>query len=467
LPEQFPLNDKIPYPKGVANGRSSWVLETNRQLRRNRRAAMGLVAGLTLLFGMLGMLPWWGERMYSPDRLANHLNSNMPMGNAHLGAEYYNIASALVRGRGFSDPFVVESGPTAWMPPLLVWIQAFFIWCFSGDRFWVMTVIVGIKTMLLAICAATVVRQGRRAADAWWAFAVALAFLLTEFYSCFAFTHDSWLILTGVTGTVWGLVAMDRLTARKSLSHLTAAFWGVGGGIIALSSPVAGFTWAVGTTICLLKRSPTKLALAALVSMVIVTPWAVRNHHVLGKLIPIKSNVYFELDQSLAVDDDGLLDYQAMSKHPYHAGVEQDRYVALGEIAYVETKKNRFLQQRRDDPQEFLTRVKRRLVGVTLFPLGFSEYSFFSPMLPFMWLLYPLPCIAVFTLVARRVAGRPMSSIQFWSIVVYVAYLLPYIICSYYPRYGFPLLIIKMMLCFWLVSLIRKPIQKMRESLEY
>src|SRR5205823_9577198 len=37
--------------------------------------------------------------------------------NDHLGAEYMNVARALVAGKGFADPFEEPTGPTAWMPP--------------------------------------------------------------------------------------------------------------------------------------------------------------------------------------------------------------------------------------------------------------------------------------------------------------------------------------------------------------
>ena len=44
--------------------------------------------------------------------------------NTHLGGEYYNIAKAIVAGKGFSDPFNGATGPTAWMPPLypFIWL---------------------------------------------------------------------------------------------------------------------------------------------------------------------------------------------------------------------------------------------------------------------------------------------------------------------------------------------------------
>lgn len=48
--------------------------------------------------------------------------------NWHLGAEYNSIARAIYAGRGFSDPFKTESGPTAWMPPVLSYFLAGLYW---------------------------------------------------------------------------------------------------------------------------------------------------------------------------------------------------------------------------------------------------------------------------------------------------------------------------------------------------
>ncbi len=138
-----------------------------------------------------------------------------------------------------------------------------------------------------------------------------------------------------------------------------------------------------------------------------------------------------------------------MSNHPYHAGPEQDAYVKMGEIAYLKTKQERFLSQMKSQRGEFWLKIRNRLIATTLFPLGFSEFSQPSPTLPFRWLLYPLPALAVIGLL---IFGRPLSSLQRWAVVIYIAYLIPYVFCSYYPRYGFPLFAVKILLCYWLLE---------------
>ena len=133
-----------------------------------------------------------------------------------------------------------------------------------------------------------------------------------------------------------------------------------------------------------------------------------------------------------------------MSSHPYHAGEEQDAYLRLGEIAYLDTKKERFLGQLKLQGEEYWQKVRNRLVATTLWPAGFSGFQS-----PLRWLIYPWPALAAISLV---IFGRPLSPLQRWVIVVYVAYLIPYVICSYYPRYGFPLFAVKILLCYWAVA---------------
>jgi hypothetical protein len=118
--------------------------------------------------------------------------------------------------------------------------------------------------------------------------------------------------------------------------------------------------------------------------------------------------------------------------------------VQMGEIAYLETKKQRFLSQVGSQPRVYYRKVWNRLVATTLWPAGFSAFQS-----PLRWLLYPWPALAAIGLLFFC---RPLSALQRWTIVAYWAYLLPYIVCSYYPRYGFPLLVVKILLCYWAIE---------------
>ena len=447
----YPLTDDIGFPDGLNNARRKWVAVARKQRLMARSASVLTAIAVIAFFTLLGLAPWLARRASQPHRLKQQLASNMPHGNAHLGAEYYNIARAVAEGRGFSDPFVVESGPTAWMPPLLVWLQSGLIYACGGDRFWVMVIVVILKSIVLACCATAVIVQSWRVKHGWLAFSVLTFFLFAEFFACFSFTHDGWIILAGITSTLFGLVWLDRRLAAGPLSIATAVGWGILGGLVAYSSPVAGFTWAVGTTVCLARSATMCWLVAALTSVLVITPWAIRNQLVLGKFVPMKSNVYFEFDQSQVLDSDGLLDWETMSAHPYHAGPEQDAYVEMGEIDYLQTKQERFLNSVKSNPGMFAQKVKNRLIGATIWPAGFSGF-----MNPLRWLIYPWPAFAVIYLL---IWGRPLSRLQRYTILIYAAYLTPYVVCSYYPRYGFPLFAVKVLLTYWLLDQVRRRIQ--------
>ena len=451
FPNRYPLPEDLGYPNGVREARRRWLAAAHRQRRWMLRIPMGIGIGLAFLFSLMGLAPMMIQRAVNRGSLDSHLSSRMPMGNAHLGAEYYNIASALVRGRGFSDPFVDETGPTAWMPPLLVWLQASLIWLFEGDRYFVMLAVVFLKAAVLAACAAAVIFQGKGRGTTWLAFGLVAAVFVIECGDCFAFTHDGWLILAGVTATLFGLSGLDRRINAGRWSRWQSMLWGALGGTVALASPVAGFAWAAGTTLCLCRRQPASWLIAGMVSVLVVLPWTVRNYVVLDKFVPVKSNAFFEFDQSMALDEDGVLDWTTFHTHPYNHDPEREEYGRLGEIAYLQAKRERFVQQVRSEPGVYLRKVSNRFIATTFSPHGFSEFWMGSCTLPLRWLIYPLPAVAVIVLLC---SPGSLTSLQKWAVVLYVAYLFPYILCSYYPRYGFPLLAIKMLLCFWVIERI-------------
>jgi len=71
---------------------------------------VGLIA--ILGFSIVGALPWL---------VPGHLPTDAfpPPSELPLAAEYFQIAKSLANGYGFTSPFRIPSGPTAWMPPAL------------------------------------------------------------------------------------------------------------------------------------------------------------------------------------------------------------------------------------------------------------------------------------------------------------------------------------------------------------
>ena len=83
----------------------------------------------------------------------------------HLGGEYFNIAQAIVDGRGFSDLFGEATGPTAWMPPLFPAILALLL-AVTNSRVVVAAVVVTLIHLSITTVGVTVYSIARRHARA-------------------------------------------------------------------------------------------------------------------------------------------------------------------------------------------------------------------------------------------------------------------------------------------------------------
>lgn len=381
-------------------------------------------------------------RFFPPFR--PYVNANH---NKHLGGEYYQMAEALVAGAGFADPFDRPTGPTAWQPPVLPSILAGLLWV-CGSRDGVMAVVVFLQDYILVVTGLFVLVLARPAASRLGqrtAAALFLFLLLCHFQLNFQFTHDCWLVMLALTVLV-GVCSRRPLSGGRA-----AAGWGLFGGLCALTSPILGFTWGV-CTVGVWLREPVfrPLGIAILVAGLTLAPWTIRNYLVFGRLIPIKSNLAYELYQSHCLQQQGLMKGATFSHHPFRTHRQERReYERLGEVAYMDLKWQQFLDAVRTDPWDFIRRVGERFLGATLWYVPFRDDELTRPVT--LWisrLTHPLPFLGLLLLVGTALA-KPLHRAQWVTIAVYLSFLLPYVATSYYERYAVPLLGVKALLVFW------------------
>ncbi len=200
-------------------------------------------------------------------------------------------------------------------------------------------------------------------------------------------------------------------------------------------SPVAGFSWALlSMLVGLRQRAWSRLALALLVAGLTLAPWTIRNYLVLGRLVPLKSNLAFEAYQSQCLQPDGLL--QDFKGHPGRANKPEGReYRALGEMAYLERKREQFWQAVRADPVEFLDRSASRVLAATVWYVPFNrDHEAKQPWI--LWLgrlTHPLPFLALLVLLLTT-GSKPVHGTGWLVMGLYVFHLLPYVLVSYYER---------------------------------
>ena len=399
------------------------------------------------LYANLPLLTTVTDYRYFPP-FERHINA---YDNGHLGAEYFNIAKSLVAGRGFADPFREQTGPTAWMPPVLPVIEAGLLWLADGDKDVVMAAVIFLQTFALAASGwlvLSLVPTTARLRSRIVAAAIFLLCVLVNFHLWFQFTHDCWIVLLAIDLLIVGFAWFRPLGSWSS-----AAGWGVFGGVGALVSPIVGFVWGVLTLAFTLHdpRLRVRFGIAAFAAILTLTPWFVRNYFVFDRLIPVKSNLAYELYQSQCLQKDGLLRTNTFRTHPIADATGSRReYKTLGEIAFLDAKREPFLEAMRADPVDFLDRVASRFLGATVWyvPMESNEEAKRPWAFWVSRLVHPLPFVGLLVLLFTAVRA-PLRPVEWTVVGVYVVYLVPYVVVSYYERYAVPLLAVKALLLIW------------------
>lgn len=274
----------------------------------------------------------------------------MAEGTAY-GAEAGAIAANLVAGRGFSSPLqFLPSGATATLVPIYPLLLAGIFKLF-GTYSTVSSLV--IRTIDCAFSAATAwplaaigtivfgKRSGRAAAWLW-------ALLPTSiFYSIF------WIWDTALAGLWMALLVLVTLKLR-GCSRVGAwigygALWAAGAMINPSLLAVLPFLglWALWPLLSVTPRAARLAAASALVFIIGLAPWTIRNYLAFGKFIPLRSNFGLELLSGVRVDQaDGLRSLVQPNDNP----AEARRYARMGEIAYMEDDERQALVLIRQNP---------------------------------------------------------------------------------------------------------------------
>ena len=369
--------------------------------------------------------------------------------NTHLGGEYYAIAEALAAGKGFSNPFRAETGPTAWMPPLYPLFLAALIKVLPS-KMMVALVVVVLKNIVLIITGLVLYEIAKKTRLRLPASVVLVLFclwLLCNFRWFFQVTHDEWLLLM-VMNVVFAVVAYIR---KHLPSRRTAIVLGMVGGVAMLTSPIAGFVWLV-LTLTLVRSigDMKKLFFAVIIMILLCSPWLIRNYLVFEKIIFMESNFYFDLYHNYQATDGIVCEDYFLTTHPYFNVVSdaESSYAKNGEMYFVDMYKKKFFEAFREKPDIYFANIKNRFMAALIVFYPYSRHELFA-----LWqaLIHPLPFFSLLMLVLmRRFENEPYIKT---AIVMYAAYLAPYILVSYYVRYSIPLTQVKLLFIFWAADL--------------
>lgn len=281
-----------------------------------------------------------------------------------FGWETGRLARSLASGHGFGSPLFGWTGPSAWMAPVYPTLLAAVFKIFGIYSTASAYVILSLNCLFAALTCLPLSSIGRTAFGARTGVVVGWAWAVFPYSFYFA------------AGLVWSRVlsallltfaiAVTIALERKS-RPLRWAAWGLMWGAIALTEPslltclpVAG-VWLVQR---LRQRGLPwfffwRTGLAALVFLIAVTPWFVRNHRVLGHFIPFREGFGLMFYQGNTWD---TFDLYPDWTNPPHNPAEMAEYARVGEVAYMAQKKQQAISEVRAHPARFAWATLRRIV---------------------------------------------------------------------------------------------------------
>jgi 4-amino-4-deoxy-L-arabinose transferase-like glycosyltransferase len=288
------------------------------------------------------------------------------------GGEAGRIARSIVQGEGFSNPLFGKTGPTAWLAPVFPYLLAGVFKVFGVYSNASVIAALGLQCLFSAwtcIPVYFIAKKHFGEPTAWWA-GWSWAFFPYAIY----FSAD-FIWATTLTTLLLTLVFLMALYLETSSSiwpwvgyGALSAFGGLTDPVVMSVAPVLG-AWALYRDY---KKSRRWLAPglgAVLATVIVASPWFIRNYETFHKAIPFRNclglEIYFGNNQD-------SWHWGPPGYHPSDNPNEWREYQQLGESAYVSKK---FHQALAFIDSHRLLYVKQTLRRVVYFWTGFWSFG--------------------------------------------------------------------------------------------
>jgi 4-amino-4-deoxy-L-arabinose transferase-like glycosyltransferase len=255
-----------------------------------------------------------------------------------FGWEVGWVARALASGRGYSSPFYPWSGPTALVAPLYTYLLAGVFRVFGIYTLTSGFIILTINSLLSSLTCIAVYFSAKYALSSRIAKYAAWTWAFYPFAIYFSAGRVWDYALTGLLFTTCFCIAQRIHNSEKPLAWLG---FGALYGLTALSNPavmsVLPFLLLLALWQVFRAGRPWfwKGVLTAVGVILVVSPWTVRNYRVLGIICPIRDNYWHNF---YAGNFGDTSDPMPPEKHPASNPVEMQKYLSMGETAYLKEK---------------------------------------------------------------------------------------------------------------------------------
>ena len=258
-----------------------------------------------------------------------------------------NIAHSIATGGGFSSPFRVDTGPTAWTTPVYPLLLGGVMRYFGPYTFGSYIAAVSLNIVFSTLACVPLFFAARRiggvgvAALATWLWAV--------FPNAILLTYES-LWETSLSALLGAMLLWATLRVAESRRVAAWAAYGLLGGLTLMSNAtllsvlILLLGWAVYRS---RPKAWGQAGLAVGLAALCCVPWTIRNYRVFQSFVPLRSILGLQLwvgnnPQAKVVWLGG--------QHPIHDSAERARYVEQGEIGYMREKEHAALRYMASHP---------------------------------------------------------------------------------------------------------------------
>lgn len=302
----------------------------------------------------------------------------------NFACEEGRIARSLATGEGFSSPLFGRTGPTAWTTPVYPVILAgiFRVFgVFTPASAWAALLLNALFAALTVLPVYFLAGRFFGSAAAFWAGCLWALHPYSVFVSSsliWGYTLDALLLAL----LLWATAALEAFEGSAGL--LRWAGYGILWGVAALTNAVMLSTLPFLLGWLMWRRHRRGLAwraqsVAALLMLALtVAPWFARNYAAFGRFVPFRDTFWLVFWQGNTGDSSDL--YPDWT-NPSHNDTELEKYTRLGELAYMQEKREASLEFLRHHPGLFLrTSVKRFLFTWTGYWSLSRDYLKIEPM---------------------------------------------------------------------------------------
>jgi len=271
-----------------------------------------------------------------------------------FGWEMGRVARSIAMGKGFSNPYGGNTGPTAWEPPIYPFLMAGVFKIFGVYAYASAWVLLSINSLLAALTTIPIFLIAQKTFGNLIARWSALAWALNPWVWYWS-VH--WIWDTTFTPLVLSLIFF--LALQLADQQLSLSYWitfGVVWGIGALANPtMLAFLPFCGLWIWRRRfisgyTSVTGVALSSIVFFLVLTPWLVRNYAVFGRLVFIRDDFGLQFRLGNWKGADGML---MAYLQPNLNKLEFEKFQRLGELAYAADCKRQAFEWVRENPGRF------------------------------------------------------------------------------------------------------------------